>query len=200
MIKLRDVMANNNTGINTWYLAGNCINEECCKYIAQGLKHNTVCTALWLKRNPIMLGTRYLNELLRTNTTLQLLDLHNCGIGDKGLELLFENSNEFKGLRQIYLDANAIENIEPMLPWLSLCQVESLYISINRLGDANIIKIMDALNSNPNNDCVKRLCFSSTHLNNDGVKKISQVVPNLKNLECLNQGYKNSWFLFKYKQ
>jgi len=190
---LQNVMSNNSLGIETWYLAGNCINEECCKYILEGLRNNTVATALWLKRNPIMLGAKYLNELLRVNSTLRLIDLHNCGLGNKGLELLFENSIEFKKLTNIYLDANAIEDVTPMLQWLSGGTVESLYLSINRLGDNNIIKIMEALSKNPNRCLTKRLCFSSTHIDNQGVKKIVEISKELPNLECLNLGtYKSS--------
>ncbi|ARF10365.1 aldo/keto reductase [Hokovirus HKV1] len=197
MEKLSKLMASNNN-IKTWYLAGNNINEECCKYISQGLKNNTVSTALWLKRNPIMLGTIYLNDLIRNNTTLELLDLHNCGIGDLGLKLLFNNPEEIKKLKHLYLDANAIENIDPLLPWLSNSLVESFYISINRIGSKNIIKIMEALNNNPNNS-IKRLCFASTHLDNEGIKKIAEIIPNLKNLICLNLGtYKSSADLGEY--
>ena len=42
--------------IETWYLAGNCIDADGVKMLCDSLIDDTSCKALWLKRNPLMLS------------------------------------------------------------------------------------------------------------------------------------------------
>ena len=77
-------------GIETWYLAGNCIDGETMHRIADALEHNTVCKSLWLKRNPIgpKTGAEALGRLLARNRHIEVLDLHNTGLCDAGMVAL----------------------------------------------------------------------------------------------------------------
>ncbi len=179
--------------IETYYLAGNEIDGQDSGFISIGLLNNTSCKALWLKRNPINpLGCGYLNTTLRFNQTLVLLDLHNCAVQDAGLEVLLYQPSEIKTLRHLYLDANAIEELDPLVKWCQSpdCRITSLYLSINRLGDDEVIKLCDSL---VNNKTLKRLCLASALVGNRAVPHIVDMALSCPNLICLNLGcYKSS--------
>lgn len=185
------VMSNNAKPIETWYLAGNCIGPVGIAIMAAALRENTQCKAFWLKRNPIgPLGAVSLNSLLRINTHLVLLDLHNCGLGDEGLRNLFQSPAEIKTLKHVYLDANAIETTEPIVEWCKVGTPVTLSLSINRLGDDEILCLAHALQGHPT---LKRLCLASTHLGNTGVQRVVTMALSCPKLICLNLGcYKST--------
>lgn len=190
-LALAKIMQNNDKPIETWYLAGNCINSKVIEILANALIHNTQAKALWLKRNPIRPeGCIYLNKMLRNNLTLKILDLHNCAIMDEGLVNLFSCPEEIRGLKHVYLDANALEILDPVCQWVRTAPLKSLSLSINRLGDTEIIKLANCLMNHPT---LKRLCLGSTHLDNDGVKVVVDMALSCPKLKCLNIGvYKSA--------
>lgn len=64
--------------IKTWYIAGNMIDTDGIKIIAEAFKNDEDATSLWLKRNPLQPeGIKYLGEMLEVNKNLRILDLHN---------------------------------------------------------------------------------------------------------------------------
>jgi diketogulonate reductase-like aldo/keto reductase len=185
------VMANNEKPIETWYLAGNCIGSIGISIMAPALYHNTQCKALWLKRNPIgPIGAISLNSMLRINQHLVLLDLHNCALGNEGLQNLLGHPSEIKALKHLYLDANAIETTEPIIEWCKVGRPVTISVSINRLGDDEIMCLAHTLKGNPT---LKRLCLASTHLGNTGVHHVVEMALSCPRLISLNLGcYKST--------
>ena len=188
---LASIMIDNSKPIETWYLAGNCIGANGIKIMAQALTTNTQCKALWLKRNPIgPFGATYLNAMLRVNETLVLLDLHNCALGDEGVNKLLANPFELKALKHLYLDANGIESTTSIANLCSMNRLVTLYLSINRLKDTAIEELAFALKGSTS---LKRLCLASTHMHNDGLRSIVSMALTCPNLKCLNIGcYKST--------
>jgi diketogulonate reductase-like aldo/keto reductase len=188
---LAQLMANNTKAIETWYLAGNCIGPLGIQIMAKALESNCHAKALWLKRNPIgPLGAGHLNAMLRLNRTLVLLDLHNCALGDEGLACLLENPHEIRSLKHLYLDANAIESIDPVAQWCRVGTPVTLYLSINRLGDTGAFKLAQGLTRNPH---LRRLCLASTKLRNQGFEALVEALLTCPRFQSFNAGtYKST--------
>lgn len=178
-----------NTSVVTYYFAGNNITHKGINIMAESLKMNTVCKALWLKRNPIgPLGAVSLNSMLQVNNTLVLLDLHNCALGDEGVQNLL--SGDLPALKHLYLDANGIESTTAVSKWCQRGHPVTLFLSINRLGDDAIIELADACHGNPT---LKRLCLASTHLGNRGVQALVTMALSCSKLKSLDLGcYKST--------
>jgi len=132
--------------IETWYLAGNCIGADDMGVIASALENNRHARALWLKRNPLGTGgAAHLGRLLAKNGTLTLLDVHNTGLFDEGIDALadaFEAAGGVLHLRHLYAAANALSVrsvaalgrvFRKQLP--APCSLVSLSLSLNRLGN-----------------------------------------------------------------
>jgi diketogulonate reductase-like aldo/keto reductase len=143
------LMENPAVTIETWYLAGNDIGPEAMGVIARALENNLHARALWLKRNPLGTGGgAELGRLLAKNRTLSLLDVHNTGLFDEGVEALARAFEEAKGelrLEHLYASANALSArgvralgtvITTQLP--RPCSLVSLNLSLNRLGNAGL--------------------------------------------------------------
>ena len=140
------LMANPAIAIETWYLAGNAIGPADMDILATALGSNRQAQALWLKRNPLgASGGAHLGRMLGQNETLELLDLHNTGLFDEGVEALCEAitaAGKRLSLQHLYLSANALTErslgalgpvVTAALP--EACSLVSLYLSINRLGN-----------------------------------------------------------------
>lgn len=195
--------------IKTWYLAGSDFNSESIKYICEGLKYDTDCEALWLKRNPIYAeGIIYIAELLKLNKNIKILDLHNCGIGLKesaynainpyenhmttsGIEKLFDSLKLNNTLRHLYLDANALDDkcipfIKNYFEYKTLIKdkgITSLWIDMNKIGDEGIIQLCKSLK---NYSFLKRLCIGSTMISEVGMKEVTECFKNHPNLKVLD--------------
>lgn len=156
--------------IETWYLAGNCIDHEALSVMSDALVNNKSAKALWLKRNHIGPQVSSLNSMLCLNKTLTLLDLANCALGDEGVKTLLSNPEQLS-LKHLYLDANAIETegAKAVADWCRVGNVRTLFLSINRLGDENCATICRALNGTK----IKRLCLSSTRCGDQTVKTLA---------------------------
>jgi hypothetical protein len=142
-------MANPAVAIETWYLAGNEIGPEALGVIARALETNQSARALWLKRNPLgTQGGAPLGRLLAHNRTLSLLDLHNTGLFDEGVEALaraFEEAGGELQLEHLYASANALtaRGVRALGRVLTKhlprpCALVSLNLSLNRLGNAGL--------------------------------------------------------------
>jgi diketogulonate reductase-like aldo/keto reductase len=153
-----------NSSIETWYLAGNTLRSVGLKIICEALYNNQYAKALWLKRNPIHTGTLHLKKMLNNNSTLELLDLNNCGLGNNGLLQLFEDNNNVT-LKHIYLDTNNINNLGHFTRYIQHChQLESIYLSMNPIDPNSLKEFIQGLSS-----CSKleRLCLSSCGLGDE---------------------------------
>jgi len=99
--------------ITTWYIAGNRIDGEGLKPIADALAHDTQVDMLWLKRNPLkFLGAQVISKLLYTNQYIHTLDLDNTGLLDEGAILILKSLNHHgqgkSALKHLYLNGNGL--------------------------------------------------------------------------------------------
>lgn len=196
--------------IKTWYLAGSDFDTNACKNICEGLMNDTDCEALWLKRNPIYAdGMTYIGNLLKVNKTIQILDLHNCGIGFKkeayfaknneyeqyktsdGIEELFESLKNNTTLKHLYLDANGLnkDSCKYIAEYFNFKKntnqrgINSLWIDMNVIGDDGVKIIVESMNGYP---YLKRLCIGSVYMSNVGMSYVSDNLKNSSSLKVLD--------------
>jgi NLR family CARD domain-containing protein 3 len=142
-LSLKRLMETNNL-IETYYLAGNCITSDCLKIICEGLKSNTSCKSLWLKRNPLGIrGGKIIGELLNINHSIEILDLENCGLLDEGLINFCESitcSPKDFSVKYLYLNANGItsKSIPIFSKFLSKYMIKSLFLSLNNISNVGL--------------------------------------------------------------
>jgi Ran GTPase-activating protein (RanGAP) involved in mRNA processing and transport len=176
--------------IQTWYIAGNAIDKDGIALISK---------ALWLKRNPLNpIGIKHISDMLKVNTTLKILDLHNTAVFDEGLIYLVEGLRLNRTLRHLYLDANAITpksivylaNYFKELTKKKEKGIHSLWIEINRLNDEGICILLDALKDY---SYLKRLNIGSNGITYISAKKLYETFKNNKSLSVLSLGcYKST--------
>lgn len=186
--------------IKTWYVAGNDIDANGIKSIAEGLSNDHDAIGLWLKRNPIMSdGAKYIGEMLKHNTTLEVLDLFNCGLLDKGIEEIFSGMLQNRTLKHIFLGANgithksvySIANYFKQLVEMSEEGLDSLKMTVNQIGDEGAICLAEGLDGyHP----LKRLALCSNRITSVGVKKLVETLKELPNLIFFDIGYFKSTF------
>lgn len=157
------------------------------------MKKNTIAKVLWLKRNPVgIIGARALNSMLKVNTTLTILDLHDCALFDEGVCLLLADPKQFRTLKHLYLDVNGIEiqGTVAISNWCSHGTVVTLSVSINRLGNAGVLNICQSL---MNSSSLKRLCLASTRFDDEIMPQIVKMAISCPRLISLNLGcYKST--------
>ncbi|KAF2240083.1 RNI-like protein [Viridothelium virens] len=182
--------------IETWYLAGNCINESSFKSLVNSLVTSETITNVWLKRNP--LGPWSAHDIFRLITqtpNLRTLDLDQTELGDAGVATIFKELSAFAEanpikplpLRHLYLNANGIgasaaAEISRFLGVAS-CALESLYLSNNPLGDAGINALSSQLSTNSS---LRRLSLQSIGLKDSGAISLFTSLtphPNLRTLD-----------------
>ena len=138
--------------IQTWYLGGNEFDSDSISSICHALMDDRGCTSLWLKRNPIGPdGAVYLARLLRENTSIQLLDLHNTGLLDEGVKHVMEALIGNRSLRTLYIDANGIgfdssvaiaQYFNAMVDTGRTDGITRLWMSMNRMDDAGVTNVL----------------------------------------------------------
>jgi Ran GTPase-activating protein (RanGAP) involved in mRNA processing and transport len=185
--------------IKTWYLAGNEIDGQSTILLADALKNDTVCEALWLKRNPLKaLGGKYIGELMEINKKIKILDLHNTGLLDEGTKYIFQSLKKNDTLRQLYLDADGItiegaRYIAEYFDFLvgnNIKGVTSLWIDMNRIDDDGMILIANSLK---NYKYLKRLFVGSNRLSDISVKVLCDNLVDHPNLIVFDLGlYKST--------
>ncbi len=192
------LMSDDSLPIQTWYLAGNAIGADATKVLTEALSHSRYTKALWLKRNPIKVaGAAHLSRLLLVNDTIRLLDLHNTGLLDTGVEALLRPIVEQKrpiALRHLYLDANGISEIGAY--WIARLitahpyALESLYVTMNPIGNAGAHIILRAIiDACDDNGCaLRRLAMSSCNLSDSVVCKVAEAAKKA-GLKYLGLGY-----------
>lgn len=185
--------------IKTWYLAGNRIDCQGMKLIAEALKEDEECESLWLKRNPIKAkGAKYLGEMLKRNNKIKVLDLHNTGLLDQGVSYLFKALIYNTRLRYLYVDANGVtaKGVKPICDYFrylvnnKIKGVTSLWIDMNRLDDDGVIKMVSVLKDYP---YLKRLCIGSNRISHVASDFVLQSFANHQKLMLLDLGlYKST--------
>jgi len=182
--------------IKTWYLAGNRLDAEGIKPICDALKTDTHCISLWLKRNPILKGIKHIAEMLEVNKTIKILDLHNTGVFDEGIEYLFNSLRHNTSLKYLYLEANGIVNPKPICDYFdylvanNLKGLTSLWCGINRLDDDGVIMLANSLKHYTH---IKRICLGANRMSAVSCKILLESLQNHPNLVMLDIGlYKST--------
>lgn len=184
--------------IQTWYLAGNELNSEGVRLIADALASDKDANALWLKRNPVKPeGAHHLANLLRRNNSIKILDLDNTGILDEGAVAIFEALKDNRRMRHLYMSANALTPVTARaiaayfrhLVDNNLRGLKTLWLSINRLDDEGVIQMVESLRGYK---WLKTLDIGANRMTAVSAKVVCEVFKQVP-LQCLSVSlYKSS--------
>ncbi|KAK1767294.1 hypothetical protein QBC33DRAFT_64769 [Phialemonium atrogriseum] len=163
--------------IDTWYLAGNCIDGPSFRILVDGLAKSEAVTNVWLKRNPLSSeASTDVSRLITTARNLRTLDLDQTELGDAGVAAAFRHLRDHVpaaggklALENIYLNGtgvsvNAAKAIGAFLSEPH-CQLTSLYLSCNPIGDDGATALSAHLASS---GTLARLILTSTGLTTKG--------------------------------
>lgn len=185
--------------IETWYLAGNDIDEEGISDIVDGLQYDTDVKELWLKRNPIKSnGMMHIERLLTNNKSIDTLDLHNVAILDDGMKYLVNGLMNNDTLKKIYLEGNGITEVgvDYLVSYFDYLVssdkvgITSLWIGMNRLGDLGVEKLVKSLK---NYKYLERLCIGSNMISHVGMEHVYEAFKNHNKIFLLDVGmYKST--------
>lgn len=186
--------------MDTWYLAGNCIDGPSFKILVDAMVKSPSVTNVWMKRNP--LGADAAPDVYRLITkaaNLRTLDLDQTELGDKGVADLFNRLAEFTGpvgsklpLRHIYLNGCGISTSAAMAIGKFLasphCGLTSIYMSTNPLGNQGAEALAAAL---PKAPYLTRLFLQSVGVSTQGAVALCAALaghPSIRALD-LSQAY-----------
>jgi len=180
--------------LTTWYIAGNDFTADGIRHVTEALEHDTQVKGLWLKRNPLLpAGIVPIARLLEHNTYLQTLDLVNTGMLDQGVETLvaaLRRCGRASGLRHLYLSSNAItaDGARHVADYLASgdSQLETLYLSVNRLGDQGAAVLASGLE---HDRTLRRLSLASNRMGAAGATAIANALVTHPTLQWLDMGF-----------
>jgi Ran GTPase-activating protein (RanGAP) involved in mRNA processing and transport len=161
--------------MDTWYLAGNCIDTASFKVLVNEWVKSTSVTNIWLKRNPLMSSAAGdLFRLITQTTNLRTLDLDQTELGDAGVAELFTKLAQHVPekplpLRHIYLNALGIglKGATAIGKFLASphCTLDAIYATNNPMGNDGVAALAAGLKQNKS---LTRLTLASTGLCDDG--------------------------------
>ncbi|KAF9977942.1 hypothetical protein BGZ73_004382 [Actinomortierella ambigua] len=163
--------------METWYLAGNCINGPSFKVLVDAMVQSPTITNIWMKRNPI--GPEAAPDVFRLITqspNLRTLDLDQVELGDEGVADLFNRLAGYVGptdsqlpLRHLYLNGNGISarGAAAIAKFFASphCGLTSLYMSTNPIGNEGAEALAAGL---PSALTLNRLFLQSTGISTQG--------------------------------
>jgi Ran GTPase-activating protein (RanGAP) involved in mRNA processing and transport len=186
--------------LETLYLAGNEVNPAGIADLADALKNDKRVHSLWLKRNPIgsAEGVVALANMLAVNTTIQVLDLDNCGLLDDGLEILVSQGLDHNTtLKHLYLNSNglttrsgrALGDYFRRKTARNEAGILSLWVGVNRMDDAGTQALVRGASTySP----LMRLSISSNRFGADTARVISECFSHHPSLISLDVGFYKS--------
>ncbi|KAL8913516.1 MAG: hypothetical protein Q9171_001704 [Xanthocarpia ochracea] len=181
-----------NNQMETWYLAGNCIDTSSLELLVRQWTNSSTITNIWLKRNPLGPSSiESLYELITETPQLQTLDLDQTELSDGGVAKLFDMLTSANKpalpLRNMYLNANGISvtACKSIAEYLATpnCRLESLYISNNPIGDQGALALAHGLEANSK---LQRLSIRSCGLKNTGAIAIMNALSKHQNIMSLD--------------
>ncbi|OAL54643.1 RNI-like protein [Pyrenochaeta sp. DS3sAY3a] len=172
--------------MDTWYLAGNCIDAASFGLLVDEWVKSTSVTNIWLKRNP--LGLHAADDLVRLVTqtrNLRTLDLDQTELGDEGVSRFFTSLAQWDkpvALRHIYLNGTGIgvKAATAIAGYLASphCALDSLYASNNPIGSDGLVALAVGLKKNKS---MSRVALASVGASDEGVIALcSSLEKNLK--------------------
>jgi hypothetical protein len=178
--------------METWYLAGNCIDAAGFARLVDSMFKSPVITNVWLKRNP--LGATSAKEVFRLITqtpSLRTLDLDQTELGDEGVAELFSllaNHDQAVPLRHLYLNGTGISKqaCKSISRYLALpsCALVSLYMSNNPIGSA-AAALAPGLSSNQS---LERLSLQSCGLSDGPTAAILAALEHHRTIKAIDMG------------
>lgn len=133
--------------IETWYLAGCCIDAPSFKLFVDQIVKSDACRFIWLKRNPLKAESADdVARMIIRMKSLETLDIEQTQFGDASVARLFELLTEHSAsnerplsLQTICLNADGVstKGCEALAKYLALpnCSLRNLYIASNPIGD-----------------------------------------------------------------
>ncbi|CAM1504029.1 Fc.00g016200.m01.CDS01 [Cosmosporella sp. VM-42] len=183
--------------MDTWYLAGNCIDGPSFEKLVDAMVKSEAITNVWLKRNP--LGADASEDVFRLITgvkNLRTLDLDQTQLGNRGVADLFTRLAAHRmpegtklPLENIYLNGNGIstEAAKAIASFLTSphCGLHSLYISSNPLGDDGAEALAAAL---PKAPYLARLFLQSVGVSTKGAVALCKAATGHPSLQAFDLG------------
>ncbi|XEV06317.1 hypothetical protein FSHL1_011604 [Fusarium sambucinum] len=183
--------------MDTWYLAGNCIDGSSFKVLVNAMVKSEAITNVWLKRNP--LGPDASEDVYRLITgvkNLRTLDLDQTQLGDRGVADLFSRLAGHKmpegaklPLKHIYLNGNGISTTGAKAIGKFLlsphCSLTSVYMSSNPFGDDGADALAQAL---PKAPYLARLLLQSIGVSTKGTIALCKAAAGHPTLEVFDLG------------
>ncbi|GJJ72392.1 hypothetical protein EMPS_04749 [Entomortierella parvispora] len=183
--------------MDTWYLAGNCIDGDSFQILVDAMVESPTITNVWMKRNP--LGPEAAKDVFRLITEtekLRTLDLDQTELGDKGVTDLFNRMAEYIGpedsklpLRNLYLNGSGISfnGAAAIGKFLasSHCDLSSIYLSTNPLGDVGVKSLAQELPYVPN---LTRLFLQSVGVSTQGAVALFKSLTGHTSIRALDVG------------
>jgi Ran GTPase-activating protein (RanGAP) involved in mRNA processing and transport len=179
--------------MDTWYLAGNCIDSASFKILVNEWVKSTSVTNIWLKRNPLMPDSA--NDLFRLITqtaNLRTLDLDQTMLGDDGVAELFTKLAQHVPekpipLRHIYLNADGVglKAATAIGQFLAsrYCTLDAIYANNNPMGNDGVAALAAGLKHNKS---LTRLTLASTGLGDDGAIALCEALENHPTMAVLD--------------
>eukprot|EP00913_Durusdinium_trenchii_P016015 g15052.t1 len=181
--RIAELLRNRQVALRTWYIAGNRITSEGLAPLCEVLADDTLVEQLWLKRNPLHAsGAGLLSSMLRTNRSLKVLDLVNCGLMDQGVEQLLPGLAE-SSLQHLYLDGNGLTAAVAKEVTLAGKNLFTLSLGMNRLFDEGAQAVCEHLSPS-----VQRLCMASCGMGISGASAVAKLLTGNRTLRFLDWG------------
>jgi hypothetical protein len=183
--------------MDTWYLAGNCIDGPSFKILVDAMVGSSAVTNVWLKRNPLGPGAAHdVFRLITETKNLRTLDLDQTELGNHGVADLFNELAAFSGargsklpLRNIYLNGDGISSEAATAIGSFLksphCGLDSLYLSSNPFGDAGVEALAAALGCTSS---LTRLSLQSVGVGTKGAVTLCKALTGHPSLRALDLG------------
>ncbi|KAF2829002.1 leucine rich repeat protein [Ophiobolus disseminans] len=179
--------------MDTWYLAGNCIDGPSLRLLVDEWVNSTSVTNIWLKRNPLgPAAAGDIFQLVTQTDNLRTLDLDQTELGDAGVTELFNKlavHDRPIALRHIYLNAVGVgeKAAGAIAKYLAspLCELAALYASNNPLGDAGVAALAHGLKVNTS---LTRLTLASVGVNDAGIIALCNALEKHPSLVTLDIG------------
>lgn len=182
--------------IETWYLAGCCLDAPSFATFVSAIIPSTTCHSIWLKRNPLTAAAAPdIARLIIGARALRVLDLEQTQLGDAGAAKLFglladhltSSTDASLALEMIYLNANGISHTAcaSLGRFLAApnCNLQGLYLASNAIGDAGALALAPGL---AQNKTLRRLVMRSVGLKTAGATAIFTAVAGHPSLETLD--------------
>ncbi|KAJ4301389.1 hypothetical protein N0V90_003481 [Kalmusia sp. IMI 367209] len=179
--------------MDTWYLAGNCIDTTSFKLLVDEWVKSTSVTNIWLKRNPLMPeAADDVFRLITQTANLRTLDLDQTELGDAGVTELFTKLAQHTHerplpLRHIYLNAVGIgaKGAAAIAEYLASphCTLNAVYAANNPMGNDGAIALAAGLKKNKS---ISRLTLASIGVSDDGIIALCEALsehPSMTTLE-----------------